>query len=193
MEAEEIKYYLYRPDANNFAGIGVSSADDARVVAVHYQDSPLSSAWRPIAVHGFDDNPEAEGDFPSLSNFWRIPVFSKRAWDALRPLIGYRCEALPIIHPNDKAFYIIHVMETVDCLDADRSELKRYTDRGIMRVVHYFLRKEMLCGKHIFKLPRQSGAELIVDDEFREAVEGNALDGLVFKELRMAHAVTGEE
>jgi hypothetical protein len=41
----------------------------------------------------------------------------------------------------------------------------------------------MLVGKHIFKLPLESGAELLVDDEFRRLVESNGLRGLLFKEL----------
>ena len=43
-----------------------------------------------------------------------------------------------------------------------------------------------LSGKHIFKLPRESGAELIVDEDFRRAVEGNGLKGLQFRELPQA-------
>ncbi len=120
-----MRHYLYRPDANIFAGIGVAMADDDQVTDIHYQDTQLTPSWKPVVVHGFDDNPEIEGDFPSLSNFWRIPVFSQRALDCLRPLISYCCEALPIIHHSGKPYYIIHVMDTIDCLDEDRSELRR--------------------------------------------------------------------
>jgi len=180
-----MKYYVYRPDSNNYAGIGVSPGDESSVVDIHNQDARLSSTWTPVVVHGFDDNPVEEGDFPSLSNFWRIPVLSQKAWDVLRPLIGYCCEALPIIHPTGKPYFILHVMETVDGLDADRSEVKRFSDGGIMRIVRYSLRQEMLQGKHIFKLPRECAGELIVDDDFRRAVEANGLKGLQFKELPM--------
>src|SRR5687768_2477735 len=103
---QEMRYYLYRPDANGFAGVGAASMDDERVVDVHYQDVPLAPNWKPIVVHGFEDNPSIEGDFPSLSNFWTIPVFSQRAWDKLCFLIGYCCEALPIVHPTQSPFYI---------------------------------------------------------------------------------------
>lgn len=179
-----MRYYVYRPDANRFNGIGLKT-EDRDVIKVRNIDAPVLETWTPVVVHGFDDNPGKEGDFPSLSNFNEIPVMSERAWDALHPLISYCCEALPIIHPTGKPYFIIHVMETIDGLDADRSEVKRYTDGGIMRVVRYSFKPEMLKGKHIFKLPLESGGELIVDDDFRRAVEANGLKGLQFKELPM--------
>src|SRR5579884_1033891 len=179
-----MKYYVYRPDADNFAGIGAASEAHDEVVDIHYQNAPLLSRWTPIVFHGFEDNPPDEGDFPSLSDFWDIPVLSQRAWDTLHPLIDYCCEALPIIHPTGKPFYIIHVMETIDCLDEARSEITRnpVTNR-VSRIFRYALKTNRLRGKHIFKLPRESGAELLVDDVFRKAVEDNDLKGLIFKEL----------
>lgn len=177
-------YYVYRPDANNFAGIGFSLDDHERIVQVHFTDTPLAHKWIPPVAHGFEDNPETEGDFPSLSNYDEIPVMSQRAWEVLRPLIGYCCEALPIIHPTGKPYFIIHVMETVDCLDADRSDLTRNATTGrVNRIYRYAFKSGMLQGKHIFKLPLESSGELIVDENFRRAVEANRLRGLEFKEL----------
>ncbi len=179
-----MSFYVYQPHANSFAGVGFSPADNERIVNVHYIDTPLADQWVAPVAHGFEDNPATEGDFPSLSNFWRIPVMSQRAWEALRPLIGYCCEALPISHPTGKTYFIIHVMDTLDCLDAAKSELTRNATTGrVNRICRYAFKPEMLHGKHIFKLPLESGGELIVDDDFRNIVETNKLKGLQFKEL----------
>ena len=179
-----MKLYRYQPDANRFAGIGLSLTDDERIVDVHFTDRPLADQWAAPAAHGFEDNPEKEGDFPSLSNYNMIPVMSQRAWDVLRPLIGCCCEALPIIHPTGKPYFIIHVMDTVDGLDCAKSELTRNASSGrVNRVFRYAFKREMLHGKHLFKLPLESGGELIVDEGFRAAVESNELKGLRFKEL----------
>ena len=56
----------------------------------------MADRWVAPVANGFEDNPETEGDFPSLSNYNMIPVASQRAWETLRPLIGNCCEALPI-------------------------------------------------------------------------------------------------
>jgi hypothetical protein len=183
-----MKFYRYQPDADLFAGIGVSLDKHDLIVRIHYDDRPLLHQWEPLQVHGFDDNPEEEGDFPSMSSYFSVPVMSARAWNSLRPLIGYCCEALPIIYPSGRPFFIIHVMETIDCLDQQRSqytvnEVPPY--RRISRIDRYAFKASMLRNKHIFKLPVESGGELIVDDEFRKAVEQNGLKGLEFKELPM--------
>jgi hypothetical protein len=182
---KKMKYYVYRPDADNYAGIGASANEHDKIVDIHYNDQPLLGSWKPVVFHGFDDNPVIEGDFPSLSDFWEIPVMSQRAWRVLRPLIEYCCEALPIENHTGRPFTIIHVMDTVDCLDLDASEVERYADGRVMHIDRYALKEDMLKDKHIFKLPRESGRELLVNEVFRGAVERNNLEGLVFKDLSM--------
>lgn len=179
-----MKYYAYRPDANNYAGIGAPTERHEQVVNIHYEDAPLAPVWVPIKFHGFEDNPGQEGDFPSLSDFWEIPVMSERAWNALRPLIGYCCEALPIIHPTGKTYFIIHVMETIDALDVAKSDLARNATTGrVNRIRRYAFKYDKLQHKHVLKLPLECGSELLVDEEFRKAVEVHGLKGLQFKEL----------
>ncbi len=182
------RYYRYDPLANSFAGVGFSTDDDDEAISdIHWTDSHLSATWKPRRCHVFDDNPPIEGDFPSLSNLRRIPLLSERAWVALRQLIGFCCEALPIIHPSGRHYFIVHVMNTIDCLDVEASEVSRSEVRKnrINRIYRYAFKDAMLHGEHIFKLPHLSGGELIVDDEFRKCVETNRLRGLCFEELPM--------
>ena len=74
----------------------------------------------------------------------------------------------------------------VDCLDQERSELRRDDEEGyIDRVYTFCFKPGMLEGKHIFRLPPRSGRERLIDDGFRECVETNGLKGLLFKELPM--------
>ncbi len=114
-------------------------------------------------------------------------MMSERAWTALKPIIGDACEALPVIHPFAGTYFLIHVMRTIDALDVDASEVDRYQsgDKRIARIYRYSFRPKLIEGKHIFKLPRDCGRSLIVDDEFRKAVEANQLRGLRFRELPM--------
>lgn len=177
-------FYRYRPDTDNFAGIGFETTDDEKIAHVHFTDQPLASSWTIPVAHGFDDNPENEGDFPTLFNFYRIPVMSQRAWKLLYPMLNHCCEALPLQHPNGHVYFMIHVMETIDCLDEAKCDLKRNATTGrVSRIFRYAFKPGMLNGKHIFKLPRDSGGELIVDDVFRTAVETNHLKGLRLVEL----------
>ena len=74
-------------------------------------------------------------------------------------------------------------METIDCLDVQRSKVELFDDGRVMEIELYCLRKNLLTGKHIFKLSLQTTGRLLVDDVFREAVERNALAGLEFVAL----------
>ena len=107
-------------------------------------------------------------------------MFSQRAWDVLSARIDCRWEALPIIHPSKKPFYLIHVMEVIDCVDHARSEIEYYDDGRVASIERYCLKPELLVGKHIFRTPMASGSDLLVDDVFRQVVEGHKLKGLEF-------------
>ena len=151
---------------------------------MHFTDISVLAEWAAPVAHGFDDDPTTEGDFPSLSNFNEIPLMSERAWKTLRPLIGDWCEALPVVHPTGKPYFIIHVMATVDALDIAQSDVTRNATTGrVNRVFRYAFKHDILRGRHIFKLPIESGAELLVDENFRKATEDNGLKGLQFKEV----------
>ena len=95
----KLTYYFYDPDANNFAGVALSKQDDDRILKIFYSDEPLAPTWKTIQLRGIKENPEAEGDFPSLSNYRIFPLVTQRAWNALSPLIGDQCEPLPALHP----------------------------------------------------------------------------------------------
>ena len=176
-------YYEYTPDCT-IPGVGTDALNWERLGDIYLWDVPLAYLWSPIVFHELKDAPSREGDFPSLYQYPALPVFSQRAWDVLDSLMACRWEALPIIHPSGKPFYIIHVMETIDCLDIERSQgVDLFDDGRVMRVERYWLRNEMLLGKHVFKTTIASGAELFVDDVFRDAVEKNGLKGLEFRAL----------
>ncbi len=129
-----------------------------------------------------DKEPREEGDFPPLYD-GLLPVFSQRAWDVLSGGIGCRWEALPILHPSKKPFYLIHVMEVIDCVDHALSEIEYYDDGRVASIERYCLRPELSVGKHIFRTPLASGSDLLVDDVFRQIVEDHRRKGLEFSAI----------
>lgn len=192
------KFYEYDPDANSFAGVGFTVGDvddddddDAKVTNLHWDDAPLRQAWKLLTCHGFDDNPLEVGDFPSVSNYRSVPMMSEHAWKALQPVIGEVCEALSVNHHFKGKYFLIHVLRTIDALDAVASEVERRSadDPRIRHVFRYAFRYKLIEGVHIFKLPNKSGGGLIVDDVFHKTVEDNGLRGLRFRELPMKDQV----
>lgn len=179
-------FYEYNPDPDTYSSIIFDSSVHKEIFEIHYSDEPLLPTWKPKRCRVYT-MPQS-GDFPTLIDHFRIPVMSTRAWTALRPLIGYCSEALPIIHPSGEEYFLIHVMNTIDALDVDVSEVSRTGEKIplIQRVYRYAFHEEKLVGQPLFKLPFESGSDMIVDDEFRKVVEANRLRGLKFKELPRA-------
>jgi hypothetical protein len=156
-------------------------ADGSDVTQMHWEDWPRAPSWTPPGItHVVDveDGMKQEmGDFPMGI---LLPIFSAHAWEILSRRIECRWEALPLSHPRLPPLFLIHVMETIDCVDVDRSEVSRYDSGGVMRIERFCLKPEKLEGKHIFKTPPESGHDLLVDDVFRDIVQEHGLKGLTF-------------
>lgn len=177
-------YFHYRPDADNFAGIGLDPDDEQQVVDAYYSDKRLKSGWAVPKAFGFSDNPAQNGDFPSLCNFWRFPVMTEAAWNALSATIGNNCEALPIWHPSGIPHCAIHIVNPLDALDHMRSKVSRSAvDGRISRIHKYVFKQDMVRDSHMFRLPIECGGELIIDTIFKKAVEERGLKGLTFNSL----------
>ncbi|MCA8986845.1 MAG: hypothetical protein KDA78_04355 [Planctomycetaceae bacterium] len=179
-----MNYYKYDIDCNEYAGIRFDQPECDQVLHTRRRTDPISSEWQPptAIVVAYEDS--LEGDFPCLFDYSNIPIFSQRAWECLEPVIGQDCEPLPFIHPNGQKYLIVHLMGRIDALDEERSELRRSkVDNRVNRVYKYSLKEEMLHGKHLFRLPIESGSDLLVDDLFRETVEKNDLKGLLFNPI----------
>jgi hypothetical protein len=180
-----VRYYRYTECGDyDFASIVVSDLPDGSDAAqIHWEDWPRAPSWTPLRIADVvdveDGMKQEVGDFP-MGVF--LPIFSARAWEILSRRIECRWEALPLSHPRLPRLCLIHVMETIDCVDLDRSEFYRYPSGRVGRIQRFCLKPEKLEGKHIFKTSAESGHDLLVDDVFREVVQQEGLRGLKFRQ-----------
>ena len=182
-----MRYYHYEEDFS-VAGIGTHALTGDQLEEIFDCPDPVASLWKPIRVQVLDEEPREAGDFPPFYDYPLAPVFSQRAWDVLNARIACRWEALPVIHPSRKPFYLIHVMDTIDCVDHVRSKIEYYDDGRVASIERYCLKPELLVGKHIFRTPMASRGDLLVDDVFREVVETHKLKGLKFPAIPRVNA-----
>ena len=181
MMSNSLTLYPYRPAANRFESIRLRD-EDREIIRIRNLQSPIASQWKTLTVREFSDNLQV-GDFPSLTDYNGIPVFSVRAWETLAELLGDYCEPLPIKLPSGIIYFLVHVTAIVACLDEQRSEIRRsQVDGRISRVFRYAF-NERYRDRPIFKLPTECGGELIVNSQFKECVEANCLRGLSFTPL----------
>jgi hypothetical protein len=140
---------------------------------------PLAATWKPVRVE-MDDHAGRTADFPSLLG--PIPVFSERAWEVLQPLLGASVEALPL-NCDRGIFFVVNVLDHVDCLDYDRAEVTHYSSGRVMMVDKFAFKPGSLHGKNMFKLPETAKSEVFVSESFKKIVEKAGLTGLWFEEL----------
>jgi len=110
-------------------------------------------------------------------------IINEKAYDILYPYLKNHCQIFKI--NNDGAtFYVINVTDLIDCLDYDKSEIKRFPSSGrVMRVIKYVFKIEKLKNVTIFKLPEFPKAISYVTEKFKNVVEENNIKGFKFKEL----------
>ena len=177
--------YHYQPDPVRFRSVSVEGDFKDLIYPLHWSNRSAAQEWKPVKVK-IEDPEFPEGDFPSLTNLFYVPIFSKRAWNILSPILGSSVECLPLNYPS-RDYFLINVMEQLDCLDEKRSDLSRNDASGyVNNIYEYAFREKVIAGKHIFKTPRKSAAKLYVDEGFRRTVESNGLKGLKFKPLKIA-------
>ncbi|MCA9263801.1 MAG: SMI1/KNR4 family protein [Planctomycetales bacterium] len=110
-------------------------------------------------------------DFPNIRS--ALPIFSERAWDALKPLLnGKKTERLPIQVKPDYGFapyYLVNCWNVVDALDHSKSEVK-YGD-----FKWFGLLEDRLENVHFFSVPESD--DHFVSEEFVQCVEDHGLIG----------------
>ena len=142
---------------------------------------PMADAWEPPEIR-IEGKSKRLRDFVSWMN--SAPVLSKKAVEALEPLISEHCEILPLIELRGKPYYALNVLTTVDCLDKTASDILYATDdpSHILRIKSYkFVEGKLPLNIPIFKIPDDVGC-VFVTRSFIDAVIANGLRGSSFED-----------
>jgi hypothetical protein len=181
-----MNWYRYITDPHAFETFEFDRRPAWDLVDMLTQGAPIGEKWKPAGLHRLSDSPGVEGDFPTLSNYSKIPLMTLRAWRELEPILGGSCEALPVKLPSGGKLVIINVTDIVPCVDLAKSKLTKNAVSGdVERVFQYSLKDRLMSGKNILWTPLKSGSDLLVSEEFRAAVERAGLKGLLFEPLPM--------
>ena len=134
--------------------------------------------WKPVQVKRMEPEKGLElSDAPGFT----IPVFSRRAWECLEPLISKNVEILPLDF-NEKEYLGINVITVLDAIDYEKSIYKTYRDRKrIMAFKKYVFLPTVIENVSMFKILDEKTRYAFVSDEFKQTVEKNNLLGFKFK------------
>ncbi len=169
--------YRYVSDGDVYDCLRLKRRPDYDVLS-EVAEQPAVQEWTPLKATFYRVG--REGDFPYLAG--STPAFSQRALEALSPLLDGMIEPLPLETPSGN-YFAIHVLELLDALDLERSEIEWLDDDRILNVETFVFKPEVVKGKHIFKIRQHALAFSYVSEEFKQAVEASALEGLVLEEV----------
>lgn len=110
-------------------------------------------------------------------------ILNEKSYKTLYPYLKNHSQIFKIKSDN-KIFYVVNVIDIIDCLNYDKSELKYFSSSGrVMDVEKYVFKTEKLKNTTIFKLPEFPKSISYVTEEFKRVVEENNIKGFKFKEL----------
>jgi hypothetical protein len=174
-----MKIYEIVPESNVYDSLYYIDDNDYRVIKHFLGFRPYDQApktWQPIRVAV--DKMDKQGEFPALSI---AIVFSSKALQILKPLIENSVEFFPL--QCDSGEFVMLKPTSIDCLDYSRAEVRRFSSSGrVMDVLSYAFIKGSVDHKNIFTMPEEK-TRVFVSQEFKDCVESNKLEGLIFVEI----------
>jgi hypothetical protein len=129
------------------------------------------------------------GDFSNVGHLG-YPIFSARAKVLFEPHLVGRGIWLEL-DTGEVPYWLFYCTNVVDVLDTERCTFKFFDDGGIMRVVTFAFRPELVKDQFIFSLIQKPGQFTYVTDAFVKVVRENQLTGFNF--LRLWSSETGPE
>ncbi len=89
----------------------------------------------------------------------------ERCYRLIGPYLGDSAQVLPAAWGSEAA-YVLNVTRVIDCLDEERSKLKRFPSTGrVMRIEEYAFDKALVEDEVIFKIPEEAPAHDCLDEE----------------------------
>ena len=179
--------WTVRFDVRNFANATlIEQNEDEDVLDISelcpdwpdFEGQKIDKAWKVFRA-------ELEPD-KKIGNFTDIDpgvlICDTFAYLRLGESISEEVEILPIQIDNLE-MYVINVINVIDCLDIDKSDIEYFSDGDIASIKQYFFDLDLLRDVGLFKIPQFSRTEIYATDTFRELVLNSGLTGLDFQNI----------
>jgi hypothetical protein len=135
--------------------------------------------WMDLLTSDQEWQPRKKADMPWHGS--NVLVVTRRARDVLADALAGDAEVLPLDCDDGQDLWLVNPWRTVDALDVGRSEVRRFSDGGIMRVDRYVFREDVVDGLRCFRIPQR--AAMFVTDEVAAAARDAGLRGTTFRRL----------
>jgi hypothetical protein len=182
--------FRIREDVNRYEWLTLANFDEVfESVYQKFDGWPMKESWPQLYVEGYreeDDEPEcSSGDFRYVSGLSPGIVLSKHAVDVLGPILVGNGELLPI-HYSGAALFFFNVTCLADVLNFDKSDVVCFSTGGILTVERYVFDADKIPSNDLFKIAQMPLGDTFVSEKFKEMVEENELEGLLFHPVEIA-------
>lgn len=146
----------------------------------HFIGKRLIENWNPPDINVLGKSKKLKD---VISWMHKAPVLSERAKDILAPLISPYAEFLPLIVLYGNNYYALNVVNLVECLDYERSEILFAPDEPsrILSISRTYFIENKLDTSPIFKISEWP-SYVFVRRSFMDKVLENHLTGFIFVE-----------
>jgi hypothetical protein len=146
-----------------------------------YQNVEERGEWPDINVE-IESLGTKRGDFFGISAC--SIICNMNAWKVLKPLIDNSVKLLPIIYKDD-TYFLLKATNIVDCLDYTRASILRSPKTGrVLGVNKYAFKESCIKDENFFVIP-EIKFDILVSQKFKDCVEQNRLEGLLFQQLEV--------
>ena len=146
---------------------------------LRWEPVSLAALWKPCRMLG---KVQPYHDYPAASS--QIPIFSRRAVNALKELLLPSGELLPVISDSGE-YYVYNILHKSDAFDMALSKATFMSGSGketAMSIERYELDPGKLGDHAIFRL-REDPWSVMVTDQFKDRVDRSGLNGFFFARI----------
>lgn len=172
-------------DINNYASVILDA--ESMYIHLYFEGKPIGDHW-PVQMTGtYYQINKAEkkirpiGDVAYLSPGMFACTTRCKNSDIFQQA---HLEFLPL-SVADTTIWAVNVLEILDCLDEEKSDLKRFTSSGrVQRINNYVFKSAMIHqAELIFKIPQKIRTGIYATDRFKDKVEQAGFTGLKFEKI----------
>jgi len=117
------------------------------------------------------------------------PCISHRAWECLRPIIEPHVQAIPVAAPDGDVYYALNVINVIDCLIRESSELsirpmfEPSDPLYVSAIYKHEFNLSIVKDASIFTIPEMTGREVYVSQEIKNIIAKHQLTGFLFRQV----------
>lgn len=168
-------------DANRYSNFEfVNEADIAPFLDMLWPrfGKSMKDVWIPpkVTIQKHKETADIQGFFGGYH------AINQRGIDVLKEYFHGTTELLPLNYEKEP-YFIINVVDLVDCVDYEKSIVTRFDSGRIMGFEKYVFIEEKIKDKHIFKIIDEPERAPFVSDTFRNRVMDSGLTGFRFIEV----------